>query len=374
MTFLWQDEDFLALREELSLFAHERSAELARSAERAEFPRDIFAEMGERGWVGSIAPVSAGGNGGGTLRYAIIEELCGRTGLPAPQVSAQGQRWLLEWGSLEQRKRYLPAIARGEMVFCEAISEPGAGSSLKDIRAFARRSGDRWYLNGSKTHVNLGAEADVCLVYAKTEEGLTAFLVDTNAPGVMRRKTDPIGLRLLPTADMEFTDVEVTADDVLGEVGVGLRTFLSVFNMSRVGNAAALVGYGCRALAAAIDFARQREVAGSVVSDFQGIQWLVAQAHTKLTAAVHAYQDAAAAESDAVKTCAAKLLAIDAADFAVNESFALVGAHGLYHGTPWYQLLGEVKVLRTAGGSREVLRNYLAKRILDSADYQGIGG
>ena len=372
MPMLWDTKEFQDLRDSTKEFGQTHAERLADATEQGVFPREVFAEMGGRGWVGSVTPIDAGGTGGGTLRYAILEELSARSGLPAPQVSAQGQRWLVTFGTDVQKERYLAGVARGSLIFCEGISEPNAGSSLRDIRCFARRGGDRWYLTGEKTHVNLGDDADVCLVYAQTSEGLTAFLVDTDRPGVETAKTNPIGMRLLPTADMWFQDVEVTEEDLLGELGGGLETFLTVFNMSRVGNAAALVGYGCRAMAAAIDYAEQREVKESVVTDFQGIRWLVAEAAAKIAAAVYAYEDAAHAEDDSVKTSRAKLLAIDAADFAVNEAFALVGAHGLYHRSLWYPLLGDVKVLRTAGGSREVLRNHLAKRVLEDNHYQGI--
>jgi butyryl-CoA dehydrogenase len=195
-------------------------------------------------------------------------------------------------------------------------------------------------------------------------------------PGVSSRQTDPIGLRLIPTADMFFDDVRVPESALLGEPGGGLDTFLSTFNMSRLGNASELIGFGRRALAQAIGYAGTREVADNVVTDFQGIQWTVADCYGDLYGASLA-RDRAASLADAgqehsLETTLAKKLAIDAAEHAVNEAFALVGGHGLYTDTDFGMLLHDMKVLRVAGGSLEVLRNYVARRVLRSETNEGL--
>jgi alkylation response protein AidB-like acyl-CoA dehydrogenase len=264
--------------------------------------------MGRRGWIGSITPTQHGGLGGGPAEYCLVTEEAGRHGLVSPQISVQGQRWLLDWGTPEQVERYLPGIARGTLVFSESISEPTVGSSFKDMRATARPDGDDWVLNGHKTHVNLGAQCGLTIFYAMAPEGLTSFLVDMDEPGVRTAQTDPIGLRLIPTADVWFEDVRVPSTALLGPVGGGLKTFLSTFNLSRLGNASEL----------------------------------------------------------------AKTLAVQAAELAGNESFALVGGYGLYHDTDFGALLHDIKVLRIAGGSIEILRNYVAKQLLHREDAGGL--
>jgi len=361
---------------EAAALAEEHREELRRCTRLGEFPRELYREMGRRGWVGPFAPTELGGLGGGVAEYCVIEEEVGRTGLVPPQISIQGQRWLMDWGTAEQQERYLGPIARGEMVFSESISEPGVGSSLKLMRSTARRDGSDWILNGQKTHVNLGHQSDVTLVYAMAEEGLTAFLVDMDLPGVGSKQTDPIGLRLIPTADMYFEDVRVPAGAVLGEPGRGMDTFLSTFNVSRLGNASELIGFGRRALAEAIAYAKGRQVGDSMVTDFQGIQWTVADAYTALYAASLARNRAAAVadsgEDPALATSIAKKLAIESAEQAVSEAFALVGGHGLYTDTDFGQLMHDVKVLRIAGGSLEVLRNYVARRVLRAPEAEGL--
>ncbi len=369
----WRDQTIA----EMAGFAEEHRELLEACTREARFPRELFREMGRRGWVGVVTPRELGGLGGGVAEYCLIEEEVGRLGLVSPQISIQGQLWLLAWGSEEQNERYLSGIARGEIIFCEAISEPGVGSSLKQIEARARRDGEDWILDGRKTHVNLGAESDLMIVYAMAEEGLTSFLVETREKGVSTRQSFPIGLRLIPTADIELDAVRIPDSARLGGAGEGMKTFLSTFNVSRLGNASELIGFGRRALAEAVRYASGRQVdAQHKVTDFQGIQWTLADAYSKLYAASLARDRAARLAADeadsSLETSLAKKLAIDAAEFAVNESFALIGGYGLYEETPFHRLLGDMKVLRVAGGSLEVLRNYIARRVLKSDDFEGL--
>lgn len=363
---------------ELADFGAEHARDLHEHARACEFPRELSAEMGRRGWAGSIVPARYGGGGGGIPEYTLIAEEIGRHGLVSIQTSVQGQLWLLDWGTEEQKDAYLPGLASGEIVFAEAISEPGVGSSLKLMEATARpAAGGDWVIDGRKTHVNLGHDCDLMIVYAMVpDEGLSAFLVEHSRPGLVTRKTDPIGLRLIPTADVELNGVRVPGTALLGPVGGGLKTFLSTFNVSRIGNASELIGLGRRAMATALDYARERQVGENLVVDFQGIRWTVADAYAKLHGAALARDLAAnlaAAGADiALETSIAKRLAIDAAEYAANECFALVGGHGLYRDQAFAQILDDVKVLRVAGGSSEVLRNLIARRVIDDPAYGGL--
>jgi alkylation response protein AidB-like acyl-CoA dehydrogenase len=363
-------------RTAVALLADDAREELRRCVRVGEFPADLYREMGRRGWVGPFAPREVGGLGAGVAEYCAIEEEAGRHGLVPPQISIQGQRWLLDWGTPEQQQRYLGPIARGEMIFSESISEPGVGSSLKLMRTALRRDGGDWVLTGTKTHVNLGHQSDVTLVFAMTEHGLTSVLVDMNLPGVASKQTDPIGLRLIPTADMYFDNVRIPESALLGAPGRGMDTFLSTFNVSRLGNASELLGFGRKALAAAARYGQQRRVGDHVVTDFQGIQWTVADRYADLYAASLARNAAATVldrgEDPALATSLAKKLCIDAAERAVSDAFALIGGHGLYTDTDFGQLLHDVKVLRIAGGSVEVLRNYVARRVLRSDSLEGL--
>jgi alkylation response protein AidB-like acyl-CoA dehydrogenase len=361
----------------LAAFAEEHREALRRAEREGTFPAEIYRAMGAQGWVGTITPKSDGGLGGGPAEYCFVQEQCARYGLVSPQISIQGERWLLEWGSEEQKGRYLRGMAEGSLIFCESISEPQAGSSFRDMKATARRDERGWVLDGHKIHVNLGADAQVTAFYGIAEEGLTSFLVDLDATGISIERTDPIGLRMLPTAEVRFDRVRVSDGELLGPPGRGLDTFFSVFNLSRLGNASELIGLARRALTLAIDYARRRKIGPNVVTDFQGIQWAYANCYAELYAAALARNRAAMAAAHAdpnvgVLTSVAKKLSVDAAESVGREMFALIGGHGLYHSEEFSSILNDIKVLRVAGGSLEVLRNYIAKVLLRSDDYLGL--
>jgi alkylation response protein AidB-like acyl-CoA dehydrogenase len=361
---------------ELAAFGDEHRSELDIANRANRFPRDLYRELGRRGYLGPLVPNEYGGLGGGVAEYVVISEEVGRHGLVSGQIAAQGQRWLLDWGTEQQKDRWLRGIATGEIVFSECISEKNAGSSFKAMKSTAARDGEDWLLTGSKTHINLGADCDVTLFYAMAPEGLTSFLVDMSLPGISTHVTRAIGLRLIRTADVEFDNVRVPDSARLGPPGGGLQTFLSTFNISRLGNASELIGLGRRALELGLGYAEQREVGDGVVTDFQGIRWMVADAWTALQAASLARDDAAIAhergEDIALRTTTAKRLAICAAEQASDTAYSLVGGHGLYVDTPYGDIGNDIKVLKVAGGSSEILRNYLAQRILKDPGHEGL--
>lgn len=350
--------------------------EIVECERRGRFPEEAFREMGKRGLLGVVTPTAFGGHGGDAPDYCLTTEAMARYNLVSSQIQIQGQRWLIDWGTDEQKQTYLPGLVDGTIVFSESISERGAASSLKQLKATGRRSGDDWIINAEKIHINLGKESNVSLVYAMAEEGLTAFLVDTDLPGVRREHSNPLGGRLMPTADMYFEDVRIPGSAVLGEPGKGFATFLSTFNVSRLGNASELLGAAQRALALATDYAREREVGTQRVTDFQGIQWILADSYALLYSASlvrdRAANLVAAGKEHAFEATLSKKVAIDAAEKVINDVFSLVGGHGLYHEQPFGQILFDIKTLRIGGGSLEVLRNYLAQQLLKSPNLGGL--
>ncbi|HEY3813467.1 MAG TPA: acyl-CoA dehydrogenase family protein [Caulobacteraceae bacterium] len=349
------------------LLAHEREG---------TFPYPVFEEMGRRGLLGVITAEKYGGYGGSAPEYCLTTEAMGRYGLVSSQIQIQGQLWLADWGTDEQKAKYLPGMIAGTLLFSESISERQAASSLKQLGATARRSNGDWIINAEKIHINLGKESHVSLVYAMAEEGLTAFLVDTDLPGVRREHSSPLGGRMIPTADMYYEDVRVPEGAVLGAPGKGLATFLSTFNVSRLGNASELLGGAERGLALAVEYAKQRRVGENLVTDFQGIQWMIADAYSALYSASlvrdRAANLVAAGEEHSFEATLAKKTAIEAAEKAINETFSIVGGHGLYHDQPFGQILFDIKTLKVGGGSLEVLRNYLSQQIIRSPNLKGL--
>ncbi len=221
----WAAEALKAIDEVLADCAEE----LRDCEAQARFPSRTFRELGRRGLIGMVTHEEYGGSGGGVPEYCFVLENMARRSFISPQLQVQGQLWLNDWGTAEQKQIYLPGMAGGSIVFSESISEPGAASSLKSLKTTATRQGSDWIINGRKTHINCGAESHVTLVYAMAPEGLTSFLVDTSLSGVSSRRTRPIGGCLMPTAEMTFENVRVPASAILGQPGEGLKTFLTTF-------------------------------------------------------------------------------------------------------------------------------------------------
>ncbi|HWE45821.1 MAG TPA: acyl-CoA dehydrogenase family protein [Caulobacteraceae bacterium] len=350
--------------------------ELLEHERAGQFPRAAYEEMGRRGLLGVVTAEAYGGYGGSAPEYCLTTEAMARHGLISSQIQIQGQLWLADWGTEEQKAKYLPGMMAGTLLFSESISERGAASSLKTLKATARRSNGDWVINGEKIHINLGKESHVTLVYAMAEEGLTAFLVDTDLAGVRREHSSPLGGRMMPTADMYFEDVRIPETAVLGAPGQGLATFISTFNVRRLGNASELLGAAERGLALATEYAKQRKVGDNYVTDFQGIQWMLADSYSQLYSASlvrdRAANLVAAGVEHSFEATLAKKTAIEAAEKAINETFSIVGGHGLYNDQPFGQILFDIKTLKVGGGSLEVLRNYVAQQILRSPNLKGL--
>ncbi len=363
MDFSYTEEQ-KQLKRRVKSFTAEHSDRLDQCYEKKQFPSSVFEEAVDVG-PGTIIPEQYGGHGKGAIEYSIINEEIGLF-----QTSFQLARAINETGSDEQKKQYLPDLANCEYPGAITISEPNTGSSLKNMETKAEPTENGYILNGKKTHANLGAEAGLHKIYAMTEEGLTAFLVEQGNPGIeIKTQLDPIGLRDMPIYDLELNDCEVPERAVLGEVGGGYEVFFSTFNFSRVGNASSLLGRGKRALQKAIEYADRRSIDDeNVVTDFQGIRWMIADAYTRLEAASRLRDEAAwrieNGKSAALHTSMAKLMAAYASLPAISTAIQITGAHGLYRDQPFIKYFNDAKTLEVAGGSREVMRNVIADNVL----------
>jgi len=347
-------------------FREEHEDRIIECKRESMFPHDLFELGTEHGFPGLFIPDKYGGEDHGAMEYALVSEEIGFY-----QTTYQLARALMVVGTDEQKKRYLPEIAAGNVVGSDDISEPEAGSSLKDIKTTAERDGDEWIINGRKTHVNCAAAADVHHVYTHTDEGLTVFLVEKENSGMqIGEKEEPIGTREMPISDVIYDDCVVSDDQMLGENGGGYEVFFKTFNFSRVGNASDILGSGRRSLNTAIEWASEREVGDQgVVTGFQGNRWKIAELKTKLHCVEHLRNEAAwrLDQGDpAVKyTCMAKLRAGEVALAAIEEAIQLTGAHGLYRDQNFDIAFADAKTLDVAGGSREIMRNLIADQILE---------
>jgi len=338
--------------------------------EKSLFPWGTYRKMGQEGYMGLTVPAAFGGRNGGAVEYSILcEEIAKASAAYIHNGHYQTEKMLWHSGTESQRQEYLPKLATGEYLAATAISEPGVGSSFSGMASTARLAGDSYILNGLKIHINDAAEASVINFFAMAPKGLTIFLVNPKAPGFkILEKMDPIGLRASPLYSFRLENYRAPVNCRIGEEGKAMEVFFSAFNYSRIGNASCLLGIAKGALEKAIAFAQKKNLSGKFVTDYQGIRWMVAELTTKLEAASLLRDKAAWMEDQkrdpAQETSMAKLLAGEISLEVVSQAIQLTGSHGCYRDTPFERYWRDAKSLCIAGGTLEVMKNNIAKKIL----------
>jgi len=351
-----------------------------REYERAEkFPMEQVRKFGEMGFCGMLVPEEWGGAGADTLSYVLMLEEVARvdaafTVALSVHISVVCvQLW--KYGSDAQKKKYLPRLARGEMLGAFCLTEPQAGSDSAAIQARATRHGDIYRLNGTKSWVSNGGVSGLYLVFAKTDpsagaRGVTAFLVEPEFPGFrVSRYEDKMGLRSSRSAEMVFTDCEVPADNRLGEEGQGLKIALEGLDGGRVGIAAQAVGIGQGAFEEAVRYAKQRRAFGKAISEFQAIQWMLADMQTEIEAARGLTYYAAWLRDQGFARLGpyasrAKLYAGEMVNRVVYKAVQVHGAVGYSRETDVERMYRDARVLSIYEGTSEIQRMIIARDLL----------
>jgi len=348
----------------------EMAPNVAEYDRRSIFAKEAFLKFGEQGFLGVIVPQEFGGLGLGAMEYCLLSEELGRLSAGYHHNGIfQTQKMIMNHGTREQKNRFLPGLANGKLHAATAISEPAAGSSFTKIKTFARKTKESYILNGVKSHINDAAEADILNLLARTEHGLTIFLLEQGTPGFkIKHKLDPIGLRASPIYEFELKESPIPKENILGQEGEGLSIFINTFNFSRLGNASVFLGMAKAALEEALNFAGSREIGDQNVTGFQGIRWIVAELYTQLEAAELLRNKAATLEetgSDSSSTASmAKLFCGEVAVETIMAAIRITGSHGCYRDQPFERWLRDAKALEIAGGTPEIMKNLVADQIL----------
>lgn len=365
--------DQLALRHAVRDFVSSAVAPTAEERSRdSRWDHALWLEIGKHRWPGAVVPREYGGMECGATEHAIIVEEIARADASlagAINVLQQTNMALLAFGTEEQKKRYLPLLASGRTFSITGITESEAGSKLGDIQTVGTRDGDAWILNGSKTEVHIPEHVQVCIIFAKTEGGVTAFLVDTSFPGFRAGHTRGIvGMRALPMSVIHLEDCRVPAENLLGREGGAYEVFFKSFDLSRIGNAAKCIGIAEGALAGAIEYARLRRIGDNVVTDFQGIRWQIADLVTRLDGArwlmYKAAWEYATLGRSTIDSAKAKLLACTTAMEAATTALQITGSHGCFSEFPFARYMMDAKVSQITGGTVEILKNTIARDVL----------
>jgi alkylation response protein AidB-like acyl-CoA dehydrogenase len=347
--------------------------------EASKFPNEIMPKLGEMGLLGVIFPEEYGGAGLGYIEYVIaIEELSridGSVGIIVAAHNSLCSNHIYKFGSEEQKKKYLSPLAQGKKIGAWSLTEPEAGSDAAGTRTTAVWDGKNWVLNGSKTFCTNGHYADTAVVMAVTDKtkashGISAFIVEKGTPGFKPgKKENKLGLRASDTSELIFSDCRVPAENLLGAEGDGFIGSLKILDGGRISIAALGLGMAQGALEAATKYAKQRKQFGQTISEFQAIQFKLADMATEVEAArLLVYQAAWLADQKNVRftkeSSMAKLYAGEVAVRVANECVQIHGGYGFIKDYPAEKFYRDVKLCTIGEGTSEIQKLVIARQLL----------
>ena len=347
--------------------------------EVSRFPMEIMPKLAEMGLLGIIFPEEYGGAGLGYIEYVIaIEELSrvdGSVGIIVAAHNSLCSNHIFKFGSEAQKQKYLSPLAQGNKIGAWSLTEPEAGSDAGGTRTTAKREGNHWVINGAKTFTTNGHYADVCVAMAVTDKskashGISAFIVEKGTPGFKPgKKENKLGLRASDTSEVIFSDCRVPLENLLGDEGEGFTGSLKILDGGRISIAALALGMAQGALDAAIKYAKQRKQFGQPISEFQAIQFKLADMATEVEAArLLVYQAAWLADKKDLRftrdSSMAKLFASEVAVRVANECVQIHGGYGFIKDYPAEKFYRDVKLCTIGEGTSEIQKLVIARQLL----------
>ena len=342
-----------------------------------EFPVDNLKKLGELGLMGMMVPPDYGGSGADTVSYVLalaeVAYACASTAVVMSVHNSIVCESILRSGTEDQKKKYLPGLASGEILGAFALTEPNAGSDPARQTTKAVFEGDRYVLNGTKRFTTTGKNAGLVIVTAKTDEtarhkGISAFLVEQDTPGLtVGPLEDKMGLRASDTADLIFEDCQIPAENRLGNEGDGFLIAMTGLDGGRIGIAAQSVGVAQAAFDASVQYTREREQFGQSISKFQGLRWIVADMATEIEAARLMMLSAAAmkdnGENFTLQASMAKLFASEMVNRITAKAVQLHGGYGFTKEYPVERFYRDARVFTIYEGTSEIQRVVISNLI-----------
>jgi acyl-CoA dehydrogenase len=375
----WMSEDLVVLEDQARRFiAAEYAPHLEQWHEDRFYPREAWTKAGQAGLLCAMMPEDYGGAGGHFGHEAVIDReysLAGFDSFGAALHSGIVAPYILRYGTEEQKRRWLPKLARGELVGAIAMSEPGTGSDLQAVKTTARRSGNGYVLNGSKTFITNGQHADLIIVVAKTDptqgaKGISLMVVETNdAAGFRRgRKLKKLGLDSADTSELFFEDVKLPAEALLGtEEGQGFYQLMKDLPQERLIVSTHAVAMMERALTLTIDYVKQRQAFGKSILDFQNTQFVLAECKSEVTVAKvfldHCIERHIKGELDTVTASMGKYWHTELLGKVVDRCLQLFGGYGFMDEYPISRLYRDARVMRIYAGTNEIMKLMIARSL-----------
>ena len=380
-----EKETLHGLKDAIDGWLKGRDPEFRKWDRAGDLPPEFIKEMKEMGLFSFIIPEEFGGLGMGAGAYSrMIQQLSmhdGSIAVTAGAHSSIGMRGLILFGTDEQKKKYLPKLATGEMIAAFCLTEPGAGSDAASIRTRAVRQGDHWVLTGEKLWITNGGIADFFTVFARTEEEgaknqITAFIVTKDMGGVTAGPhEDKMGLRASSTTTVNFDNVKVPHDHVIGEVGKGFKVAMKILNSGRTGLGGGAVGAMKHVIELSTKQAKERVQFGKSIAEFglvkQKIGHMVVECYaTEATVSMVAGMVDKGVEDYAIEAAISKIFASEALWRTVDEGLQIAGGNGFMCEFPYERILRDCRVNRIFEGTNEILRLFVALSAMNDVGSQ----
>jgi isovaleryl-CoA dehydrogenase len=374
--------DLEEIRQQVRRFAAEQIAPRAAEIDRSnQFPRDLWPRLGEQGLLGITVPERYGGSALGYCAHVLVmEEISRASGAIGLSYGAHSNLCVNQLrlnGSEAQCARYLPKLVSGEHVGALAMSEPGSGSDVVSMLLRAEARGDHYLLNGRKMWITNGPDADVVLVYAKTDpqsgpRGISTFIVERGTRGFhSAQKLDKLGMRGSSTSELVFEDCRVPAENLLGTENGGVRVLMSGLDYERVVLAGGSLGLMAAALDVVLPYVRERKQFGQPVGTFELMQGKLADMYAQLNAArAYVYAVARACDARTVRrrdAAACILFAAERATHAALDAIQALGGNGYINDYPAGRLLRDAKLYEIGAGTQEIRRMLIGRELFEAA-------
>jgi butyryl-CoA dehydrogenase len=369
-----------AVRRSVRAFCERELGPIAKEIDQeASFPWEVVEKMGRLGYFGIQVPKALGGAGMDSVSYIIVIEeisrVCAGLGLCVTVHNSVGVYPLLAFGSEEQKKKWVPPLARGEKIGAFCFTEPNAGSDAAGIEATAIRNGDHYLVNANKVFVTNGGVADVCLIFVRTDpnagrKGISVIVAERGTPGfVVGDLEDLCGVRANPVSSIRLYDCQLPIENLLGEEGMGLRIGLTALDAGRIGIAAQAVGIAQAAFEEGVRYAKQRRQFGVPIAKHQAVTMMIADMATQVEAArLLTFRSAVLRDQGkpfTKESAMAKLYASETSSKVTDLAVQIHGGYGYSKAYPVERYYRDARVTRIYEGTSEVHRMVIARGVLE---------